>query len=169
LDITDFTIGMYFIQAVMSRQLSVIPMSLPPGLRQQAAGNPQHTGSHLSSSSGSLSPVSSTFQQQKSAVPQQYTGQNTLQQNYTGVASPHKVPPTIPARPTGISLFPTTVQWDVTAIEKATADRFFDELDLNKRGYIEGDVAVPFMLKSNLPGEDLARVWLVRQPTCAAT
>jgi epidermal growth factor receptor substrate 15 len=164
LDITDFTIGMYFIQAVMSRQLSVIPMSLPPGLRQQAAGNPQPSGSQLSGSSGSFSPVSSTFQ--KSPVPQQYTGQNTLQPNYTGVSPSHKVPPTIPPRPTGLALFgtnpfppPIAVQWDVTAAEKATADRFFDELDPQKRGYIEGDVAVPFMLKSNLPGEDLARVW----------
>jgi epidermal growth factor receptor substrate 15 len=53
--------------------------------------------------------------------------------------------------------------WDVTAAEKTAADRFFDELDSQRRGYIEGDVAVPFILKSNLPGEALAQVWCVIQ------
>jgi len=47
----------------------------------------------------------------------------------------------------------------VTSTEKASADKLFDGLDTQKRGYIESDVAVPFMLRSKLPEEILASIW----------
>ena len=47
-------------------------------------------------------------------------------------------------------------------MEKAASDRFFDTLDTLQRGYIEGEVAVPFMLQSKLPEEILAQVWRVQ-------
>lgn len=156
---------MYFIQAVMSRQLSVIPLSLPPGLYQQA----QAKGSHFSGNSGSFSPVSSTFAQSKTTVQPQYTGQNAMQPNYTGI-SPPKAPPSLSARAPASSPFVTSpfgqltaqnVRWDIGPADKAVADRYFDDLDVHKRGYVDGDVAVPFMLKSNLGSEDLARIWHV--------
>jgi epidermal growth factor receptor substrate 15 len=50
--------------------------------------------------------------------------------------------------------------WDVTPTEKATADKHFDGLDKQKRGYVESDVVVPFMLQSKLPESDLASIWL---------
>jgi epidermal growth factor receptor substrate 15 len=169
LDITDFTIGMYFIQAVMSRQLSVIPLSLPPGLYQQAAGHTQSKGSHVSNNSGSFSPVGSTFSQSKpSSVQPQYTGQNVLQPNYTGI-SPPKAPSSIPSRPPASPFTASpfgqpaaqNIRWDVSPSEKIVADRYFDDMDVNKRGYVDGDAAVPFMLKSGLGSEDLARIWHV--------
>ncbi|KAF9069265.1 hypothetical protein BDP27DRAFT_1447851 [Rhodocollybia butyracea] len=95
LDSTDFAIGMYFIQGVMSNQIPIIPTSLPPGLYQQASGG----------------------------------------------------------------TFGAALQWDVTAADKASFDGYFDTLDTAKLGYIEGEVAVPFMLQSKLPGDVLARVW----------
>jgi hypothetical protein len=49
---------------------------------------------------------------------------------------------------------------NVTPAEKANADKYFEILDTHRRGYIEADVAVPFMLKSKLPQEVLAVVWL---------
>lgn len=49
--------------------------------------------------------------------------------------------------------------WDVTAAAKVASDGFFDTLDTQHLGYIEGDVAVPFMLQSNLPEDVLAQVW----------
>lgn len=50
--------------------------------------------------------------------------------------------------------------WDVTVEEKARFDQFFDSLDTQRRGFIEGDVAVPFMLQSKLSEDVLAQVWL---------
>lgn len=49
--------------------------------------------------------------------------------------------------------------WDVTSEAKATSDRFFAQLDQQNRGVIEGDVAVPFMLQSQLDEGTLATVW----------
>ncbi|KAF8836350.1 hypothetical protein BDN67DRAFT_336385 [Paxillus ammoniavirescens] len=159
LDSTDFTIAMYLIQGAMSGQLSFIPTSLPPGLYQQAGGG----GIIAHASGGSAhpsSPGTSSF-----AVAAQ---QPLVQTNFTGQPT---IPPALPSRPHGpaghlpaVPPFPAaapqaTGQWDVTPAGKASADRFFDTLDQHRRGYIEGDVAVPFMLQSKLPEEVLAQVW----------
>jgi len=154
--VTDFTIAMYLIQASMSGQLSSIPTSLPPGLYEQASGVSVH-GTGGSVTFGSLG-----FPQ----VPRH----TAVQSHSTGQASPapplpnrrlgpSKLVPTIPPFP-GVA--PQTIgQWDVTAAEKASADRFFDTLDVQRRGFIEGDVAVPFMLQSKLSEDVLAQVWSV--------
>jgi epidermal growth factor receptor substrate 15 len=49
--------------------------------------------------------------------------------------------------------------WDVTPGAKATSDRFFTTLDPQDKGFIEGDVAVPFMLQSQLDEGVLASIW----------
>lgn len=125
----------------------------------------------MTGQSGSFSPMSAAFPQNRSNIQPQYTGQSqALQPDHTGFSATQPRPPVLPARPaaSGFSSPPFVPQrnghapqWDVTPSEKANADRFFDELDTQRRGYIEGEVAVPFMLKSNLPGEDLAQVWFV--------
>lgn len=175
LDSTDFAIGMYFIQGLMSNQLSFIPSSLPPGLYQQAGGksanNQGSVRSHMSGNSGSFSPLGNSFPQNRSHLQAQHTGQNQLlQPDLTGMSASRA--PNLPARPNasafGGSAFGTSgnghaPQWDVTQAEKTRSDLYFDDLDPNQRGYIEGDVAVPFMLESKLPGEDLALVWYALQ------
>lgn len=95
-----------------------------------------------------------------------------LQPQATGPwSSKPPVPPHLPARPSasapGVS--PSAIgsgafgssqpAWDVSPAEKASSDRWFDSLDTQKRGYIQDDVAVPFMLESKLSGEDLAQIW----------
>jgi epidermal growth factor receptor substrate 15 len=153
LDSIDFAIGMYFIQGVMSNKISFIPTSLPPGLYHQAGGGHEPSDpvkSHISGNSGSFSPVVGSFQQQ--------TGQNQfLQPDITGLSSQLKAP-TVPARSFTHSNG-YAPSWDVSPTEKASSDQLFDTLDSQKRGYIEGEVAVPFMLGSKLPGEVLAQIW----------
>ena len=94
-----------------------------------------------------------------------------LQSEHTGFSSQIKpAAPRLPIRPSGTGAFGSppgtshTQRWDVSAAEKANADRYFDNLDPQRRGFIEGDVAVPFMLESKLPGDDLAQVWYVSFP-----
>jgi epidermal growth factor receptor substrate 15 len=153
LDSTDFAIGMYFIQGVMSNKISFIPTSLPPGLYHQAGGDQELFGpvnSHTSGNSGSFSPVAGFFQQ--------HTGQNQiLQPDVTGLSSQLKAP-TVAARSFTHSNGYAPA-WDVSPTEKASSDRLFDTLDSQKRGHIEGEVAVPVMLESKLPGEVLAQIW----------
>ncbi|KAI0822618.1 hypothetical protein BC628DRAFT_1326746 [Trametes gibbosa] len=178
LDATDFTIAMYLIQASMSGQLQTLPPTLPPFLYDQAANGivPQATGEsgHVSPSlTGGFSsrPLQPQYTGQTlSSIQPQMTGQtfSSIQPQATGQM---RSAPPLPARsaaPTTSNLgFPfvqqqstgATPQWDVTAQEKVNSDRIYDSLDTLKRGYIEGDVAVPFMLQSNLPEDVLAQVW----------
>ena len=163
LDAVDFAIGMYFIQGVMTKKITFIPTSLPPGLYQQAGGS-TNTGSirsHITGGSGSFSPVSGSF-------PLHNTGQ-MLQTEYTGLSGSFTAP-NLPARPHA----PTesnghVAEWDVTPTEKAACDRHFDTLDTQRKGFIEGEIAVPFMLKSQLPGEILAQVWYAKLFEFAST
>ncbi|KAG6874326.1 hypothetical protein C0995_001551 [Termitomyces sp. Mi166 len=173
LDSTDFAIAMYFIQVLMSGQLTFVPTSLPPGLYQQAGGssasNQGSVRSHMTGNSGSFSPLSGIFPQTRSTIQPQYTGQSQLlQPNHAGFSATSSKPPALPVRPNPSTIATSpfaprrngqTPQWDLTPEDTASADKFFNELDTARRGYIEGDVAVPFLLKSNLPGEELARVW----------
>jgi epidermal growth factor receptor substrate 15 len=162
LDATDFCIAMYIIQATMSGQLSFVPTSLPPGLYDQASGKFDAVATHATGSSLQPSPSTSRFP--AGPVQPQYTG--GLQPQLTGRGPAPNIPPrssvvTGPSKfnqPTPFGVSPTP-QWDITPTEKANSDRFFDGLDTTKKGYIEADAAVPFMMQSNLSEEVLAQIW----------
>ncbi|TCD68225.1 hypothetical protein EIP91_011294 [Steccherinum ochraceum] len=168
LDVTDFTVAMYLIQASMSGAMQVVPSVLPPFLYEQA--KPDSVASHVTGESGSLSPTSlGGFNSRPiSTIQPNYTGSSPIQPQMTGSAlRPHATgePPALPARTFGstssfaFSPQTTAPQWDVTAEEKANADRIFGDLDKGKRGVIEGDVAVPFLVQSGLSDDILAQVW----------
>lgn len=160
---------MYLIQAVMHGQLQAIPSVLPPGLYEQAAGKSLFDGiaTHATGSSGHFSPgLSASF----SGRPV-----STIEPHFTGQTSPLHPQTTGPLRSSngiqpqrsafGSTTFPflqpqsTGAQWDVTPEEKAHADRVFDALDTQRNGYVDGNIAVPFMMQSKLPEDVLAQVW----------
>ncbi|KAH9997547.1 hypothetical protein BJV77DRAFT_1065167 [Russula vinacea] len=172
LDVADFIVAMYLIQASMSGQLPFIPTTLPPGLYEMASGQTlpgSAVASHTTGSSGSFSPgFPGSFPQNSGSLQPQYSGRplqpqitGQVAQNQTGSASglapARNAPALAPLSP--VSAPHLQPVWDVTPTEKATADKHFDGLDTQKRGYIEGDVAVPLMLQSKLPGDVLASIW----------
>ena len=53
----------------------------------------------------------------------------------------------------------STAQWDVSASEKANSDRFFEQLDIEKKGELDGQACVPFFLQSKLQEPVLAKIW----------
>ncbi|KAI0057121.1 hypothetical protein BV25DRAFT_1863870, partial [Artomyces pyxidatus] len=199
LDVTDFTIAMYLIQASMSGALSFVPTTLPPGLYEQASGTDSISAfstssvkTHATGGSGSFSPgLSGVFPSRPggSAVQPQYTGQalqqqftgQPVQQHFTGQALQHqytgqplqpqstgagitpaarqRTAPAVPPFPLPQNATGQAPAWDVTPAEKTSADNFFTTLDSRKQGYIEGDIAVPFLLQSKLPEDVLAQVW----------
>ncbi|KAG8863743.1 hypothetical protein FRB96_007580 [Tulasnella sp. 330] len=174
LDQTDFIIGMFFIQLAMSQPNFILPANLPAGLYEQASGGRPTTQAvqahNTGGSTGLRSPaVPSGF---SSPLKPQYTGQALRPQGtgsavlpqHTGqlASAPHTgAAPKVTFAPSALSSKqPTSVPaWDVTPQEKSTADNFFKTLDTQRRGFIEGDTAVPFFLKSNLPESILAQIW----------
>jgi epidermal growth factor receptor substrate 15 len=154
LDVTEFTIGMFLMNALLKNQISSVPSALSPRLYEQAKGT--------SFAAGSNDPFQSVFGSPSNApspLRSQMTGSGTSRTTLnTG--------PKLPIRPT--SIFGDTgvgshpfLSWDVTASEKASSDQYFDALDQDQKGYITGDVAGPFLLQSKLDEASLARVWCV--------
>ncbi|TCD68237.1 hypothetical protein EIP91_011306 [Steccherinum ochraceum] len=52
-----------------------------------------------------------------------------------------------------------TPLWDVSNEEKETADEFFNVLDEQQKGYLEGKVARAHFLQSGLPERDVKQIW----------
>ncbi|KAH7342042.1 hypothetical protein B0J17DRAFT_715181 [Rhizoctonia solani] len=185
LDSTDFIIGMFLIQSVMTGQLQILPPTLPTGLYEQASGGAARpsVGSPLQAQFTGTSNSSRTApgfpQRAASPIRSQYTGQGPLEPQYTGTqpriapqytgqsqfgrppAPPPPIRPQVTGQPFAIPQASPFVQpkWDVTLEEKAKSDQFFAGLDPQGRGFIEGDVAVGFMVQSKLPEAVLAQVW----------
>lgn len=155
LDLADFIIGMYLIQSCMANPSLVLPATLPPGTYEAASGGrPAPT----SPSSLSHQPGSPIQRQLTGTLQPQLTGQS-----HTAIATPPRsstMTPTMAQKAThGLPTSDSTGQWDVTAEAKAASDRFFAQLDTQNKGVIEGDVAVPFMLQSQLDEGTLASIW----------
>lgn len=135
---------MYLIKASMSGQLSVMPKSLPPELYQQASDYEDVSQVTRTEARGSFSASSHT--------------PNHMNQQH--IRADIQVRTTEQIQRDRASRFSTALPaWNITAAEKASADNIFDILDPQRVGYIEGDVATSFMLKSNLPVNTLAEIW----------
>lgn len=180
LDLPDFIIGMAFIQALMRGQISKdnLPTSLPHGLYEQASG-----GRPRPQSPAPTSPIARQMTGGGAASPgpmgRQMTGSGLMQPQLTGqsaaagglgslgrgaTGSPARQFSNPPATSAGSAFGQSRsvappAPWDVQPAEKNASDGFFDTLDPARRGFIEGDVAVPFMLQSGLDESTLAQVW----------
>ncbi|KAI5124051.1 hypothetical protein M0805_003880 [Coniferiporia weirii] len=172
LDQTDFTVAMYLIQAVMSGQMTNLPATLPPGLYEQAGGRaPASVATHSTGNSVTLSPSLTGSFTSAVSTPAPLTAQTTggartrLQPQTTGQEYSRLSMVVSPQQHVHFALGASAFggapmqQWDVTHEEKTRFDQFFDGLDTQKRNFIEGDVAVPFMLQSKLSEDILAQVW----------
>ncbi|KDQ12469.1 hypothetical protein BOTBODRAFT_176409 [Botryobasidium botryosum FD-172 SS1] len=162
LDSTDFIIGLFLVHLCMKSQLDTIPTRIPPEIYEQASGgkgkgksvNTSHVQNSFINNSGP-----STSKPAERPSPSIPTPQPTVS------GQPRQSQPTVPAASTPSPFSPVqssginSTGWDVTPEEKVVADRFFDELDTQRRGYIEGDVTVPFMLQSHLPNSTLRKIW----------
>ncbi|KAK4684361.1 epidermal growth factor receptor substrate 15, partial [Tremellales sp. Uapishka_1] len=178
LDLPDFIIGMYLIQSCMASSSLSLPPVLPAGTYEAASGGRPPPPALPSS------PIARQNTGGASPVRAQYTG-GMLQAQRTGqsiTAQPlgHSTPPksslaktfsppassTFSSLPSSSSFGAPSRQgstlsqpWDVTPQAKATSDGFFAQLDPEGKGVIEGEVAVPFMLQSQLDEGSLASIW----------
>lgn len=174
LDLTDFIVGMHFIQSTMNGSLTTIPASLPAGVYEKAAsggaGVPSSpVGSHLGAqhTGGSAGFVS-----------RQMTGSNQFAMPSSPMRSNIRSPPPATANSSALqpqqtgSSFPGTPvasSWAVSAADKAKSDRFFDGLDQDRKGVLEGQAAVPFFVQSGLSEATLAHIWDLSDITQSGT
>lgn len=164
LDVTDFTIAMYLIQHTMNNTLPTLPPFLPPALYASALSLPVPTvtntrgttmlpSSPLRSSTTQFAPVTTLSPQgtgqsfNLSHLQQQQQQSSSL---FTSPTPQYRSPPV------------QNAQWDISATEKVEADQYFVKLDPNRKGVVEGEMALPFMMASQLPVETLAIVWFGR-------
>lgn len=150
---------MWLIRNCMANPSLSLPATLPPGAYEAASGGRAPTTPLSVQNTGPASPIQ-----------RQMTGTGAIQPQLTG-QSMSAAPATAPSRPTmtpptrqgtyGPAVGSTSAAWDITPEAKATSDRFFAQLDTQNKGVIEGDVAVPFMIQSQLDEASLATIWLV--------
>jgi len=162
---------MFLIQTCMANPNVQLPAALPQGMYEQASGGraPPNAPSSpiVRQNTGPQSPIrpqytGGTIQPQRTGQGSQLQGQNSPSRQ--GTMS------NLPSGQAGSGFTSSTMgsafsqnrgnqSWDVTSEAKATSDRFFAQLDQQNRGTIEGDVAVPFMLQSQLDEGTLATIW----------
>jgi epidermal growth factor receptor substrate 15 len=146
LNINDFALGMYLIQALTSGQLTTVPPSIPKHIYQQIC---EPTTAGKTSSSPSLL-VGKTSEEGPPPLPERL--------HQPSIQSSRRPAPRKPDRT-------QSDDWDVSPAERLDADRHFDVLDPDQSGFVEGDIAAKFMLKFKLPPEDLAHIWFVLRAT----
>ncbi|KAF9557074.1 hypothetical protein EC968_007807 [Mortierella alpina] len=163
LDITDFTIAMYYIQHTMDGSIASLPTTLPASiLKACSVGGGGMSGAGLISS-----PVMGA-----QTLPRQLTGGNLnvhsspgfVGRQLTGSLGMTSSP--LAKQNTGgagssSNLFGASdnVPWDISPEEKAKFDRFFDQLDKNGTGVVGGEEASRFFMNSRLPESVLAQIW----------
>jgi hypothetical protein len=143
LDFREFAMGMYLIQAIQSRFITSIPSTVSPELYEvfsDTALFDLHPTPRRPSHS--LHSKTSSIQLSRSRSPQ------ILLVPATATLTPAHSPP-------------ADDSWDVSPIEKFEADKQFQKLDLDHKGYIGAKTVTNFISSYNLVSEDLARIWCV--------
>ncbi|CAO0793946.1 unnamed protein product [Mucor circinelloides] len=144
---TEFIIAMHYIAKLMDGTLSSLPDKLPPAVYQSAQSDPLTTTTQ-SPMMRNMSVSSPSFQnaRQQSVMtpPQRARTIDSLGNLAFGPSS---------------AIHEPVQQWDVSAQEKQQFDAYFDKIDSNRVGAIQGKEAVEFFKNSRLPETDLAHIW----------
>lgn len=125
----------------MDGSLTTLPDKLPPAVFQSANIGNTITQSPLMRNMTVSSP---SFRQSTMTPPQRARTIDSLGNLAFGSPAPSHEP---------------LQQWDVTPQEKQQFDTYFDKIDSQKRGLIQGKEAVEFFNNSRLPDHDLAHIW----------
>lgn len=167
LDLPDFIIGMHYIQGTMNGTITSLPSTLPPGMYEAAAAGTSHG---MASSQPPATPQrgmsqdsmqTSTVPSTPAVAPAQAPISSASRSSTTGPTAGSM--PASSSQTTSAPLPPTPSStgssWAITPASKARYDGFFDQLDTQRAGYVDGGVVVPFFLQSGLDETTLAHVW----------
>ncbi|KAK9344972.1 hypothetical protein V1522DRAFT_408832 [Lipomyces starkeyi] len=169
LDVTEFVIAMHLIQCTLNETLPALPPSVPSALLAAASSVPEagRPSSRTSARPG-IAPQIPPPQHQHQQPPaprqrgHQYSGgrqspaPGQVQGQLTGASVASHQGFGTPARAESL---PHTEEWLITPAQKEHYDSIFATIDRDNRGFIGGDVAVPFFMTSKLPDDVLAQIW----------
>ncbi|RPD65856.1 EF-hand [Lentinus tigrinus ALCF2SS1-7] len=149
LDVTDFTIAMYLIQALMTGRLTTVPSSLPQSLFEAAAQQ---------SPSPSPSPSYHTLPQHTLPAPPLHLSR------IPHPTSPFAGPPPPPRHPSHpiasrIPPQPSSPGWDISPATKVQANHVFSSLDPRNKGRVKGEAVRSYIHQSGLSTSATGRIW----------
>ncbi|KAK9762496.1 hypothetical protein K7432_011712 [Basidiobolus ranarum] len=161
LDQVEFSIAMYFVQHFMSGKIKVMPTQLPPELLSAARGIRMRSSMDMSNALGR----SNTIVGGNSSSELSRSEATNLLPGYSSVRIPNSK--RVDVTPRSISLNsspyishnPVEEEWAIKPEEKAKFDRLFVTIDTTKKGYITGEEAVQYFLRSKLSEAILAQIW----------
>ncbi|KAI9067071.1 EF-hand [Trametes sanguinea] len=185
LTLDEFTVAMHLMK--MRKDGHHLPSALPPGALPGSTSSQDdeaydgiardHSHDHLSAGDARPPPIhipshSEDISRAGSTLPgsSNIRASRSTPQLGSGLASNPPTSPlaTAPPTPFPASPFPgsytpmqATVpsELDITPEERARYDRFFEQLDTSRKGYLLSDVAVPFFARAKLPNDVMATIW----------
>ncbi|KAH9478338.1 putative calcium-binding protein [Psilocybe cubensis] len=163
LDFREFSLGMYLIQALQSCLISSVPTSFPRELFNQFPDLNAGGLKRVPTSPPSIQPIpgpsTPPLVDIGSASSANLKRSSTYSPTSTQTSSslPGPSSGTKPQSPSNGDSNPET--WEILPLERRESDKQFIEVDVENKGYIDGDNAARFMLSFGLPPEDLTRIW----------
>ncbi|KAI1790762.1 EF-hand [Ganoderma leucocontextum] len=148
LDLTDFTIAMYLIQALMTGKSPSVPASLPQHLYEEAGRHSPTPNPALSHSN--LPPQPPVHPARSSILP---------------LAPPITVspfadpPPRHPSSRISPSSRPPSPPWEVSPATKVQANHVFSTLDPRNKGRVKGERVRQYIQQSGLSPHAISRIW----------
>lgn len=128
LGMTHFIVAMHLLTSYKNGTMTALPKQCPPALFEAAA--------RMSSRTPAAAP---------SAIPRQFSGQNSQRTASPASRSPYAAPP-------------PSNEWVVAPLKPAF-DEAFEKLDPQHTGFVPGDQAANYFRHSNLPEGILAQIW----------
>ncbi|KAI8060124.1 hypothetical protein BC940DRAFT_312641 [Gongronella butleri] len=155
---TEFTIAMHYIAKMMDGSMSSLPAQLPVSVYSSAGGGGSVSTPLLSHQASPLAPQltgNSTGSFHRIMTPPQRAA--TI--DSLGSFAFSTEPPQQQQTPQTSQAQQPQQKWDVPASEKTQYDSYFDRIDTQRIGFVQGKDAVEFFKNSGLADADLAHIW----------
>ncbi|KAJ3035576.1 hypothetical protein HDV00_003638 [Rhizophlyctis rosea] len=157
----QFSVAMFIITRMRQGALTTVPTTIPPQLFNSiAAGAPSTPGTNPTSPPLSPNPTGSA----PTTIPPPLTAQNSFL-NSINLPKPPSSPLSrrmskFGSPSAGVAVSPTSGgEWAVKDEEKVQYDKYFEAVDVTKKGHVTGQEAYEFLIKSKLPQTDLFHIW----------
>lgn len=141
---TQFFVAMYIITRMKQGSLTAVPAQIPPQLWEVLNEQPSST---VGSTVSDKPPLSRTMTAHKF--------ESSFNQSFNTAVGETS------------SLSESSTQWAISSAEKTVYDGYFDAVDVKKAGFLSGEQAYEFFLKSELSQQQLAKIWDLSDSTKA--